>query len=330
MKTRASFAASLLLAAHAASASEFLDALHRADARGSDDPERIEFATRAVKSWKPSDGQALLAHAHFRRAEAELSRLDDDAAEADLNKVLSLDPRNEKAKLLRARARLSLGRAAEAEKDFSDYAAARGEDGEGWLGIAESRIAQGPPRADKPAQQALRKAKPLLGDDPRVWLAEGRAHMACGRAQAALVAFDSAEQKAKDLKPDALAWRARAKALLGNPEGARRDLTEALPGLEQRLEQRRRGGASARAEENARASLAEARLRRGKSEEVLGRGEDCLEDYRQACDLGSAEACALLAAAPKKIAVEPRLAPPPKKPRKANPKSEPGERIYAN
>ena len=49
-----------------------------------------------------------------------------------------------------------------------------------------------------PALAALKKAKELLGDDPRPWLAEGRAHLAASRPLKALDAFEGNRRKAAD------------------------------------------------------------------------------------------------------------------------------------
>ncbi len=160
--------AAILLLARPARASEFLEALHRADARDAQDPERVEFAARAIKAWRPADGDELLADAYFRRGEGEFAAFDDAAADADLTKALAHDERNAAALLLRARSRLRAGRLAEAELDFSAETASRRDDGEGWLGLAEARVARGLPRADRPALEALAKAARLLdADDPR-------------------------------------------------------------------------------------------------------------------------------------------------------------------
>jgi len=110
-------ALALLLPA-AASASTFVEDLRRAAARGARDPERVEYATRAIREWRPTDGAELLAEAHLRRAEGESAAWDDAAAEADLTKALELDPRDEALLLLRGRARLRAGRAADAEKEI--------------------------------------------------------------------------------------------------------------------------------------------------------------------------------------------------------------------
>lgn len=322
--------AALLLIAGSAAASAFLDALHRADARDAVDEERIEFTTRAIRAWTPADGPALLAHAHFRRAEAEAARQDDAAAESDLTRTLELDAGNEKALLMRGRARLAIGRPARAEEDFSRYAAAVPEDGEGWLALGEARVARGLPHADKPAFKALKKAEELLGGDPRPLLAEGRAHLAASRLLPALDRFEAAVAQARDLRPDALSWRARARYLLRNAKGARQDLTEALPAFEARLEAARRSHASARSLETAKDDLAQIHLRRAQSEELLRLEEEAVEDYRQACELGQAAACARLQELLKKKPAPPRPAPPPRKKRKANPKNDSGERIYAS
>ena len=319
----------VFLLAAPARASDFLEALHRADARGSQDPERVEFASRAIRAWRPSDGNELLADAYFRRGEGEREAYDDDAADADFGKALELDARNEPALLLRGRSRLRAGRLADAEKDFSDYARDRPDDGEGWLGLAETRVARGLPRADRPALQALAKASRFLdADDPRPKIAEGRAHLAAGRLLPALNAFDAAVANGKDLLPEALSWRARAKADLRDPRGARTDDGLAAESFESRLDERLRARAPEAAVAAARADAADARFRRGQAEETLALPAEALEDYLTACDLGRPDACARAAA------LTPKGAPPSPKPKKRkykpNPSDGSGERIYAN
>jgi len=321
--------AAVLLLAPPAGASAFLEALHRADARAADDPERVEFATRAIRAWKPSDGDELLADAYFRRGEGEWAAWDDAGAIADLTKALARDARNGPALLLRGRARLRAGRAADAERDFLDYASARADDGEGWLGLAEARVARGLPRADKPALAALVAAKRLLdADDPRPKIAEGRAHAAAGRPLEALNSLDAAVACGKDRLAEALAWRARVKADLRDPRGARDDGGRAAEAFEARLDELDRLRAPAPALAAARADAADARFRRGAVEETLSLPADALADYEDACDLGRADACARAAALKPKAAAP---APRPKKRRwKSNPSGEAGTRIYAN
>ena len=321
--------AAFLLLAPAAGASDFLEALHRTDARAAKDPERIEFATRAIRAWKPSDGDELLADAYFRRGEGEFAAFDDETAIADLTKALARDARNRAALLLRARARLRAGGAAGAEQDFLDYTGARADDGEGWLGLAEARVARGLPRADRPALAALVRAARLLdADDPRPKIVEGRAHAAAGRPLQALNALDAAVACGKDRLPQALAWRARVKADLRDQRGARADGGRAAEAFEARLDELLRQRAPAAALAAARADAADARLRRATAEETLSLPADALEDYETACDLGSKAACARAAAlTPKNAAPSPR----PKKRRwKTNPSDDSGTRIYAN
>lgn len=321
--------AAVLLLARAAGASEFLEALRRADARAAKDPERVEFATRAIRAWRPADGDELLADAYFRRAEGEFEAYGDAGANEDLTKALARDARNAAALLLRARARLRAGRTADAERDFLDYASAHRDDGEGWLGLAEARIASGLPRADRPALEALLKASRLLdADDPRPKIAEGRAHAAAGRPLQALNSLDAAVADGKGRLPEALAWRARVKADLRDPRGARADGGRAAEGFEGRLASLLRERAPAAALTAARADAADARFRRAQAEEALALPADALEDYETACGLGRADACDRAAA------LTPKTAPPAPRPKKrrykSNPSDDSGTRIYAN
>jgi tetratricopeptide (TPR) repeat protein len=319
----------VLLLASPARASAFLEALHRADARDAKDPERIEFATRAIRAWRASDGDQLLADAYFRRGEGEAEAWNDAAAEADFAKAIGLDERNDKALLLRGRARLRAGRAEGAEKDFADYTARHADDGEGWLGLGEARVASGLPLADRPALEALAKAAGFLdGDDPRPLIAEGRAHLAAGRGLKALDALDAAVSDGKDSQPDALAWRARAKDGLRDLRGARTDGGRAADGFERRLDERLRSRSPAPAVAAARADAADARFRRGRAEEGLGLPADALEDFQTACDLGRADACERAAALTPTDA--PRAPKAKKRKYRANPTDGTGTRIYAN
>ena len=77
-----SVAVLIMLAAPAYALTPFVEQFRKAESRDASDPERVEFATRALRAWMPSDGRMLLAQAHFLRAEAEL--FDDLAAEEDL------------------------------------------------------------------------------------------------------------------------------------------------------------------------------------------------------------------------------------------------------
>ncbi len=98
-------------------------------------------------------------------------------------------------------------------------------------------MARGLPRADRPALEALAKAARFLdADDPRPKIAEGRAHAAAGRLLQALNALDAAVAVGKDRLPEALAWRARVKADLRDPRGARLDGGRAAEGFESRLD----------------------------------------------------------------------------------------------
>lgn len=323
-------AALAVLLAPPARASEFLEALRRAGARGAKDPERVEFATRAIRAWTPGDGSQLLSDAYFRRAEGELEAYDDAKAEADLSKAAELDARNDRALLLRGRARLRLGRADAAEKDFTEYTSRAANDGEGWLGLAEARVARGLPRADKPAlDAAARAAKLLPEEDARPPLAEGRAHLAAKRALKALDAFERSVSAGGDVRPDALSWRARAKAELGDARGARTDGGTAAEAYERRLADRRRAGAPEPAVNAARNDAAAERFRRGVNDEKLSMLDEAREDYRLGCELGSAPACLRADAL---VARRPAPSPKPAKKRKyrPNPKDDPGVRIYAN
>lgn len=328
-------AATALLLGQAAlsfAASPFVEELHRAQARDADDPERIEFATRAIREWEPTDGKPLLAAARFARAEGRAAKIDDAAVEDDLNAALELDPLNEKAKLMRAKARVGLGAGRLAERDVLDYLSARPDDAEGWLTLGDARALQGGEKAEKPARDAYGKAGALLGpDDPRPGLGIGRAYLAARAYKDALAALSQAAERPGKKRGEILSERARAYSALGDWAAAHDDLGRAVPELERRLEDVRRIGAVRRAQDRVRGTLADAYFRLGLSDEALSRKEQALQDHRSACDLGHAAACARVRSLSKpEPAAAPAPKPAPKPKRKKNPKGDGGERIYAN
>jgi len=316
------------LAGPALALTPFVEQLRKAQARDASDPERVEFATRAVRAWTPPDGRPLLGHAHFARAEGEAAMFDDPAAEEDLTKALELDERNDKARLMRSRARASLGMGITAERDALDYLAARRDDPEGWLALGEARLVQGA-KAERGAREAFAKAARFLdAGDPRPSLGEGRAFLSARRHAEALAALSAAAERPQKRRGEILTWRSRAYSALGNWEAARGDLSRALPDLERTFDERRHSPAVKRAQDAARLTLADAYFRRGLASEALREKEPALADHRQACALGLPAGCARAAALDKP---EPKAPPKPKKaPRKKNPKGEQGDRIYAN
>lgn len=321
----------MLLAAPVSALSPFVEQLHKAEARSASDPERVEYATRALRAWLPEDGRPLLAHAHFARAEGEAALFDDAAAEEDLTKALEIDPRNERAVLMRSRARAALGRGAGAERDALEFLSTRHDDPDGWLALGEARLVQGPPKSDREAREAFAKAARFLGsEDPRPSLGDGRAFLSARRHQEALAALSAAAERPQKRRAEILTWRSRAYSALGDWENAHRDLSRALPDLERTLDERRRSGAAARGQNAARLTLADAYFRRGLANEALKAKDPALADHRTACDLGLRPACARVAALEKP---EPKPAPAPKAkkaPRRKNPKGGAGDRIYAN
>lgn len=321
-------AALALLLSAPARASEFVEALRRADARAAEDPERVEYAARAIRAWTREHGGRMLAHAHLRRGEGELARHDDEAAERDFTRALELDPGASGARSLRARARMALGLWKGAESDYRERAESAPEDGEAWLGLGEARARRGPPHSDRPALEALREARARLPGDPRPLAAEGLAQLASGRPLKALESLDAAVEAGGGSLNEALALRARVKLALRDPKGSRADATRALPSFERRLEERRRTKAPPRAEAAARAALAELLFRRALASEMLGESAGALEDHRRGCELDYPPCCAKAETlAPKPAAPAPK---PARKRRRPSPKSDPGERIYAN
>lgn len=321
----------VLLAAPARALSPFVEQLRKAESRDSADPERVEYATRALRAWAPEDGRPLLAHAYFTRAEGEVARFDDPAAEEDLTKSLELDERNDRARLMRSRARAALGRGVGAERDALDYLVDRRDDPEAWLALGDARLAKGA-KADRDALDAYATAASFADKgDPRPALGEGRVHLAARRWREALASLSSAAERPQKRRGEILDARARAFSALGDWEAAKGDLSRALPELERALDDRRRIGAVKRGLDTARRTLADAYFRRGLACEALKQKDLALADHRQGCDLGLRIACARVEALLKPQPKAPPAAPKAKKaPRKKNPKGSAGDRIYAN
>lgn len=318
------------LAAPAGAASAFVEQLHKAEARDPEDHERVEFATRAIRAWVPADGRPLLGAAHYLRAEGESARWDDAAADEDLAKALETDPRNDRAYLLRARARTSLGRGAEAERDALEYTASRPDDADGWLALGEARLAQGGEKAGAEARSAFAHAASVLGaGDPRPSLGEGRSFLAGRDHRRALAALTAAAGDSKKWRGEVLAERSRAYSALGDWGASRDDLSGAIPELERALERRNRLGAP-RAIEKGRRDLGDAYFRRGLAHEALHQKEEALADHKQACGLGYPAGCARVAALEKKEPEAPPAPKPAKPKRRKNPKGDAGDRVYAN
>jgi tetratricopeptide (TPR) repeat protein len=321
----------VLLAASTHALTPFVEQLRRAESRDASDPERVEFATRALRAWLPADGRMLQAQAHFLRAEGEIARFDDAPAEEDLTKALEGDPRNERARLMRARARASLGRGAEAERDALEYIESKPDDGEGWLALGVARLAQGAPKADREARAAFAKAAALLGaQDPRPSLGDGRSQLAMRRPREALAALSAAAERPQKRRAEILTWRSRAYSALGDWSATRSDLSKALPDLERVLDDRRHKGAVKRGLDAAQSTLADAYFRRGLACEAMHDREAALADHRQACGLGLRPACARVASLEKPAAQTKPETKPKKAPRRRNPKGGSGDRIYAN
>jgi tetratricopeptide (TPR) repeat protein len=240
-------------------ASGFIDDLRRAQSRNPRDRERIEFASRAIHAWKPSDGDALLAEAYYQRAQGHFYAFADESAEADLTKTIALDSLHQKALLLRGQTRLRSGKSVPAENDLRDYTLLKPDDGEGWLALSEALISRGLPSADKPALEALDQASSRMSkNDFRLFVAEGRAHLAAGRSQKALASFDQSV-KTTAAAPQTLIWRAQALIALGRIPEARVDLDAAIDGLEDSLEALRRAHSAPQAIANAQSDLAATR-----------------------------------------------------------------------
>lgn len=319
----------LAIALPARALSPFVEAFRKAEARAASDPERVEFATRAIRAWLPKDGAMLLAQAHFRRAEGALSQLDHELAEADLAKAIGGDPNNHAARLMRVEALIALGRGREAEKEAEEYLFARPDDGEGRLALGRARLARGMPSAGAAARKAFAQAATILGpDDPRPEIGNGRSFLAARKPREALVALSAAADRPAAHRVEIFSTRARAYAALGNWRAVREDLNASIPGLEFRADDAARRGVP-RARDAALANHADALFRRGVAGEALNAREDALADYRAACGLGLPPACARLDAL-EAAARKPAPAPKPKPKKLKAPKGDTGERIYAN
>lgn len=284
-------ASTLLLAAPARAASEFREALRRAEARAAGDPERLEFASRAIRAWSPADGRLMLSHAHLRRAEALLLRGEDAAAAEDLSRVLENDPLNRQALLLRGRAWLASGRALRAEADFAAYVGAKPEDPEGWIGLASARLPDNGAGRPAEARKAASRARRLASSDWRPDWLEGRAWLRERRHEEALEALDRAVRLAKGARAEPLEERAEALTRQGRHAQAAEDWGQVIRLHERGLVEAERTRAGAASRNRGRERLAAAYVARGRLREFLG-DAGARHDFAEACELGRRDACA--------------------------------------
>lgn len=330
-----------VLASPAPAASPFLESLRRAESRAASDPERVEFATRAIRAWLPQDGRLMLSHAYLRRAEALLLVGENGAAAEDLTQVMANDPGNRRAQLLRGQARLAAGKSLEAESDFAGYCAVEPEDAEGWIGLARARLPEKGRARPPEARKAVARARRLAPEDWRPDWLDGRSWSLEGRPQAALAPLERALALSKSARPEPLAERAAVLASLARHAEAVSDWSKALPLYERALAEGDRTQAAPKLRDAARALLAGAYLSRGRLREFLRERDAARRDFAEACDLGLKDACGRLKTDAVPGAVKrrrvPEAAPQPAEPprpkpkrRRAPAKSEPGERVYGS
>lgn len=328
------------LAAPAWAASEFLKNMHKAEGR-KEPEERIEYYTRALRAWEPSDGNSLLANCHFRRGEARFERWEFDEAEPDLSKSIELDPGNARAYLLRGRITLRRGKASDAAKDFSAYTVFQPGDVGGYLSLGEARQKIGQFNA---ALRAYDRAASLDPSDHRPPLGVARAWMARKRWHEALESLDKADEAARRSSPEVLTERAVSLVALGEHRKGLADYDAAVALYDRRLQDLQRSRTLAAALADYQAQVARAYFGRGRLHEFVLRRPEALADYVEACRLGHKEACAraqALAATPPAAGPsqgttkraprpEPAKRPAERRKRLPKPESEGGERIYAN
>lgn len=320
---------SLLLAAPllatALQAGEFLEWLRKADNRN-EPRERIEYYGRALKAWLPQDGQALLAHCHFRRGEAFFDSGQFKQSLSDLDKALELDARNAHARLLRGRIHLSAGELGKAAADLEEYAALAHEDMEGLLLLGEAQRRRGKYSL---ALAAYRKAALAEPSDFRPPLEEGRVFMAMERWPQAKSCLDRADALARHRDGQTLSLRAAVQAALGQNQEALVDYTDSLPLHEGQMLHLKRSAAPREEIARQTTQTAGAYYERGRLQERFGRLAQARSDYEQACRLGHQEGCRK-AALLKPVVAAPALAPIPKKKKTPKPANDLGDRIYAN
>lgn len=302
-------------------ASKFVKNLHKAESR-KEASERLEYYTRALDSWDDAEGSELLAQCYFGRGQAlvELWRFSD--AEPDLSKVITMDQLNNKAWLLRGKARLRQDKIGEAVSDLVEYAGREPADVDGLDTLAQAQLKAG--RGDL-ALKACKLAQEADASDARGWLCEGRVMMDRKDWQAADKALSLADDKSGHGSTETLLDRAVCRVALGRDEAALKDYGTAVPLMEARLLRLRHESAPPPALTEQTEGTARAFYGRGRVEEFLAQNEAALADYTSACNLGHDEACARAdALAPQK----PHK--PPKRKKIKNPDSEPGDRIYGS
>ncbi|MBI5631650.1 MAG: tetratricopeptide repeat protein [Elusimicrobia bacterium] len=249
-------------------ADEFLKNLRRAE-RLSGLEEKIEYCTRAIRAWTPSDGNSLLAHCHFRRGQARYENAKFPEAESDLAKSLSLDPGNAQAHLLLGKIEMRLGRWESASRAFKEYTVLNPKDGAGWLRLADSYRGAGKHRA---AAKAYAKAAQATPEDFRTDLGLARAALARKDWPAAQGAIELARSKSRGRAPEVFSAKADLEAARGNERQALSDQRRAIELGLRELEDLTRGRAS--------------------PVDILESREKLSQAYRQACRWGDRQSCA--------------------------------------
>lgn len=316
--------------------SKFVQNLHKAQSR-KEPAERLEYYTRAIDSWEEAEGRSLLAQVHYGRGVALVDLWRFSEADPDLTKAIDLDPINNKAWLLRGKARLQEGRVNDAVADLVEYAGRSPSDIEGLFLLGEAQLKAG--RGDA-ALKACKLAEQQDPSDLRGWLCEGRALMSRKDWPGAERALDAADDRAAHVSTETLLDRAVCRVAQGRHELALKDYSLAVPLMEKKLLSMPHDSAPPPAVARQRQDTSRAFYGRGRVEEFLVQNEAALADYTSACELGHDAACERAAAMapqaetrakkprPALVDPQPEKPKPSKRPKIKNPEGDPGERIY--
>ena len=323
-------------------ADDFLPLMRKAEGR-KEPEERVLYFTRAIAAWTPAHGNGLLANCLFRRGEASYEAYDFAGALPDLGQALDFDPRNARAYFLRGMIRLHQARsektgaanlsrlASQAARDLAEYAALNPGDCEGLLALGQAQVLAG--RSGE-ALGTFTSAQRLIPSDPRPRLGAGRAFMAARDLDRAQASLDEADALARGRDAEVLTERAVCRAARGDETGALADYDRALPRHEDVIADMVRSRAHPADIAERRAAAGRAYYGRGRIRESRGDKAGARDDYQAGCRHGHEPCCRRARALAAAKGPPPlRVAPPRKpKPRKKipNPKSSPGDRIYAH
>lgn len=213
--------------------------MHKAQGRREPE-EKIEYFTRAIRTWRPTHSRTLLANCHFGRGEAHYRQAEFALAQADIAEAAKLDSGAPRARLLHGKILLRLREPRKAAREFEEYRGMTDEwEGELLLGLAHERAGH-----YQSAEQNYRKALEKNPQDFRPAVGLGRVMRHKKKSRQALDWASQAEGLSPKPRPDVLELKAQAEEDLGFIEKALKDMDQSVALYRENLESLKRGAAA--------------------------------------------------------------------------------------